>query len=64
MALRKIGALWINAKESKTAFSGIIETLNGNVRVQIFPNDKNRTEGDRKPDFNICISVDELNGDC
>jgi len=60
MALRKVGALWtkINS-DGKTTFSGVIETLNGNVRIQIFPNDRERTDGDKKPDYNVCIATDD-----
>ncbi len=52
---RKIGALWIReTQEGKKFMSGLIETLNGDVKIAVFKNDKKEKEN--HPDYNIVLS--------
>lgn len=52
---RKIGALWIReTQEGKKFMSGLIETLNGDVQIAVFKNDKKEKEN--QPDYNIVLS--------
>lgn len=51
---RKIGALWLKEGNGKKFFSGVIETLNGDVQIVIFKNDKKEKEN--HPDYNILLS--------
>jgi uncharacterized protein (DUF736 family) len=53
--IRKIGALWIReTQEGKKFMSGLIETLNGDVHIAVFKNDKKEKEN--QPDYNIVLS--------
>lgn len=52
---RKIGALWVReTQEGKKFMSGLIETLNGDVQIAVFKNDKKEKEN--QPDYNIVLS--------
>ena len=52
---RKIGALWVRESQDGRKFmSGLIETLNGDVQIAVFKNDKKEKEN--HPDYNIVLS--------
>lgn len=52
---RKIGALWVReTQDGKKFMSGLIETLNGDVQIAVFKNDKKEKEN--QPDYNIVLS--------
>jgi uncharacterized protein (DUF736 family) len=52
---RKIGALWVRESQDGRKFmSGLIETLNGDVQIAVFKNDKKEKEN--QPDYNIVLS--------
>jgi len=52
---RKIGALWVReTQDGKKFVSGLIETLNGDVQIAVFKNDKKEKEN--HPDYNIVLS--------
>lgn len=52
---RKIGALWVRESQDGRKFmSGLIETLNADVQIAVFKNDKKEKEN--QPDYNIVLS--------
>ena len=52
---KKIGALWVRESQDGRKFmSGLIETLNGDVQIAVFKNDKKEKEN--QPDYNIVLS--------
>lgn len=54
MAQRKLGALWLKDGAKGKFFSGVIETLNGDVPIVIFKNEKK--EAPNHPDYVILRS--------
>lgn len=51
---RSIGGLWMNeAKSGKKYMSGSVEIKGEKVKIIVFKNDRNREEGDKKPDYKI-----------
>lgn len=55
---KQVGALWpVNTENKDFAFSGVIETLAGDVKVGVFKN-SNKKEGDKQPEFHI-VRLDE-----